>query len=573
MRFLTAASAAWIACQAPLLAQVHTFPYSETFDTLVPPALPAGWQSSQNRSAGTDDFVSVTSSPFSAPNAVLSTNATVGQTLVSPAFDFHGLTPDSLLFFLRRSSTHTATVVIDISQDDGASYPITLSDSLHADATGEYRRYALLLPQSLAWSAGVRVRWRVVPGAGGATGTLRIDDVTIRALFPADITVTGVSLTVAEPAEIGVELRNLGTENLSGARASVFLDADGDSLATLPEEIGSGALPSVLTAGSSAVLRIAVPPLPPGPHQVIAVAGAEGDLNPFNDSLTTTIQVPFNRSSVVINEIMYQPLSGGSEYVELFNPGAFPIDLTGWVLSDRPGSDGEANEVPLGGTNGPLGPAGFLLVGSDSLLRNQFASIPAGMVVIPGGTLTLNNDGDCLLLTDPSGSTVDSIPYLPDWHHSAVLDVTGRSLERLSFSLPGEDPTNWSTCTLPPGGSPGAANSISVNIPHEPATLSLNPNPFSPDGDGFEDFTLISFNLPGNAFAFSVRLFDTEGRQIRQLATYSAAGRTGAIVWDGRDDSGRKARIGMYVVLLEIHSPDGGTMEARKGVLVVAGRL
>jgi hypothetical protein len=44
-------------------------------------------------------------------------------------------------------------------------------------------------------------------------------------------------------------------------------------------------------------------------------------------------------------------------------------------------------------------------------------------------------------------------------------------------------------------------------------------------------------------------------------------------VWDGRDDGGRKARIGPYVVLLEALNDPGGIISIAKGLVVLAARL
>jgi len=46
----------------------------------------------------------------------------------------------------------------------------------------------------------------------------------------------------------------------------------------------------------------------------------------------------------------------------------------------------------------------------------------------------------------------------------------------------------------------------------------------------------------------------------------------GDVVWDGRDDSGAVARIGIYVALLEAVGGNGAVQSA-KGVLVLARRL
>lgn len=64
-------------------------------------------------------------------------------------------------------------------------------------------------------------------------------------------------------------------------------------------------------------------------------------------------------SDVVINEIMYAPISGDSrdQYVELFNQGGAPIDLSGWQFTR-----GVSFTFP---TNTVLGPGQYLVVAKD----------------------------------------------------------------------------------------------------------------------------------------------------------------------------------------------------------------
>ena len=103
--------------------------------------------------------------------------------------------------------------------------------------------------------------------------------------------------------------------------------------------------------------------------------------------------------------------------------------------------------------------------------------------------------------------------------------------------------------------------------------LSFSPNPFSPDFDGRDDFTLIQYVLTLPVSAISVRVYDVCGRLIRVLENNSPAGAKGEMVWDGRDDDRRRARIGMYLVVLEAIDPVGGAMESVRGVVVLAARL
>jgi hypothetical protein len=195
------------------------------------------------------------------------------------------------------------------------------------------------------------------------------------------------------------------------------------------------------------------------------------------------------------------------------------------------------------------------------------------LIAITGGTPSLNNEGDDIILLDPSGAMIDSVPYLPGWHHPSVIDPGGRSLEKVNPLLNGSDARAWSTSADGEGGTPGWTNTLYAPVRPQTGSLTLSPNPFSPDGDGRDDQTIIGFGTPEGTSTISLRIYDIEGRLIRQLATNELTGPAGNVVWDGFDDRRRKARIGMYVVYLEILDAVGSVIDARKAVVVLAGRL
>jgi flagellar hook assembly protein FlgD len=103
--------------------------------------------------------------------------------------------------------------------------------------------------------------------------------------------------------------------------------------------------------------------------------------------------------------------------------------------------------------------------------------------------------------------------------------------------------------------------------------LTFTPNPFSPDADGFEDFTVIQYDLPYRVARIRIRIFDVLGRLVRTLANNEPSGARGEIVWDGRDDEGQRVRIGRYIVLLEAVDESGNLVDASKAVVVVAGKM
>ena len=125
----------------------------------------------------------------------------------------------------------------------------------------------------------------------------------------------------------------------------------------------------------------------------------------------------------------------------------------------------------------------------------------------------------------------------------------------------------------PEGGTPGLGNSVAVYTAVDGQTLSCMPSPFSPDGDGHEDVTVIRYVLPRGNWSVQARIFDVRGRHIRRLLTDAVGSSQGECVWDGRDDRHLKVKMGIYIVLLEAIDTTEGRNLIRKGVVVVAEKL
>ena len=90
-----------------------------------------------------------------------------------------------------------------------------------------------------------------------------------------------------------------------------------------------------------------------------------------------------------------------------------------------------------------------------------------------------------------------------------------------------------------------------------PLALHANvPNPFNPS-------TTIAFDLPGSMSA-ELNLYDSTGRKVRRLVGGLQEAGSHHAVWDGRDDSGREVRSGVYFAQLKA----GGETKTRKLVLM-----
>ncbi|MGQ9809894.1 MAG: glucodextranase DOMON-like domain-containing protein [bacterium] len=83
-----------------------------------------------------------------------------------------------------------------------------------------------------------------------------------------------------------------------------------------------------------------------------------------------------------------------------------------------------------------------------------------------------------------------------------------------------------------------------------------DPNPFSPNGDGICDSTLISFFVSREPDWVTIEIYDIAGREVRTIHWQQGLTGTGrndfAIPWDGRDDNGKIVPYGIYVIRVEV---------------------
>ena len=362
-----------------------------------------------------------------------------------------------------------------------------------------------------------------------------------------------------EPVIVYATVCNVGREIVW----DVVVNFTVESAASVGGDIGHPAIINELASEKSCTVSTIWESPPSGVHLVMVQVQLDSDQDTEDNQAFAEVTVGFQPGTLLVNEIMYSPLPHQPEWVELVNPTSEAVDLRGWMIADANTSSiavfCQAAEI--------LPSGGFAVIAKDSTFFAAF-DVGTSAVVIHRQLPALNNDRDEVVLYDPSGAEIDRVAYAGDWGGDL-----GISLERISFSVNSTEPSNWSSCVSTAGGTPGAMNSIyTESLPGE-ASLSFSPDPFSPDGDGFEDFTIIQLRLPMTTASINLKIYDVLGRLVRFLCNNEPSGSERSIVWDGMADDGRKCRMGIYVVYLEAFDSSRGILEATKKTVVLAGRL
>jgi hypothetical protein len=342
-----------------------------------------------------------------------------------------------------------------------------------------------------------------------------------------------------------------------------------------------------LTSDTVATLSLADPPS----GRTVQVAGIQDRVG--NALANATVRLAYRPAvgDLVVNELLFDPRADDFddrpnqvEYVEIRNRTDRPLSLRGLFATDRPDERGEADTLRAGRRT-LLAPRGYGVVAaapSDarraraSQLAAAFPQAPlaadsVAFLPVDAERLGLGNDGDLVRLHRADGTAIADVAYAPDWHAPGLEEPKGTSLERISVSG-GATADNWTSSTAPAGGTPGQKNAVSLAPPTSAPDegLRIEPSPFSIERDGA---TRIRYSLEDVPNLVRVRIFDARGRKVRTLEDARLTGRTGELVWNGRDDDGNRVRIGVYVVLFEAVRTDDATIARFKEPVVVARPL
>jgi hypothetical protein len=277
----------------------------------------------------------------------------------------------------------------------------------------------------------------------------------------------------------------------------------------------------------------------------------------------------YERYDLVINEIMFDPDTDNSEFVEFLNLRGESLSVGGWRMEDENGNTYKLSEIPL-----HIPDNSYFILAADSPIVFKYGLDESVLKTIVGvSSLGLVNTGELILLKDVRGNVIDSVWYSDKWHNDNFGSTKNISLERINPNLGANDPSNWSSSADPIGATPGKQNSIyTVNLNQE-SNLSVAPNPFSPDNDGFEDFTIINYKLTQATSQVRIKIYDSKGRLVRTLTNNQASGQNGSVIFDGLGDDGEALRIGIYIIFLEAINEGTGVVETMKTVVVVARKL
>ncbi len=299
--------------------------------------------------------------------------------------------------------------------------------------------------------------------------------------------------------------------------------------------------------------------------------------NSFENNTSVKFAIPFppQPGDIVINELLSNPATGCFDFVELYNRSENVIDLKFMLLGNYDVTlDAPTNTRTITTDGYLLFPKEYVVLSADAeAVKNcYFTSNPnAFLSMSPFPTLN-NDDGSVSLIRSTTNAFIDKFEYNTSLHFALLADRKGITLERVNPDKPSSDATNWNSAASEVGfGTPGYRNSQFTPLGEaNQGKITITPEAFSPDGDGFDDIAAINYSLEESGFSGSFYIYDANGRLIKTVAKAVLLGTEGTYFWNGISDTNEKAKVGIYVAVLDAFKPDGKVVQLRKALVVVA---
>lgn len=270
---------------------------------------------------------------------------------------------------------------------------------------------------------------------------------------------------------------------------------------------------------------------------------------------------------VVINEILYEPFSGGSEYFEVYNRTARDLSVAGLAVAVRRQDGNLSTAYPLSGAREPLQAEGYLAFTRDKAGVEAFYSVERPDKLCEIAKLpALSNSGATLVLFDAeSRQVIDEAAYSPSWHDPLLRPTRGVSLERISADAPSNESANWiSAAGSAGGGTPGYRNSQAGF----PSAGTQAPGFSAPVRDPVTGIYTCSYLLDKAGYTCRSEIYDTAGRLTARITVGETVGTAGTLRWDGKGTAGKPLPEGLYICYAEFIHPEGKVHRFKKAFVV-----
>ena len=277
---------------------------------------------------------------------------------------------------------------------------------------------------------------------------------------------------------------------------------------------------------------------------------------------------------LIINEILFNPKTDGTDYVEIYNRSNKIINLKDLFLANRSSTGVISNIKQLSLLSIAMYPAEFLVLSEDeNMVKRQYIAKNLSAFINLSSMPSFSDDKGTVVLLNSTGGVIDELAYDEKWHFALINNAEGIALERIDPNAKTQNKDNWHSAAKDVGyGTPSYQNSqfrIDLQVQGD---VTVSTEVFSPDNDGTDDFLTIQYRFPESGYVMNISIFDAGGRPVKALQRNAICSQQGSFRWDGLNDQFQQLPLGPYVIFTEVFNL-AGKVKRFKNQVILARRF
>lgn len=278
-----------------------------------------------------------------------------------------------------------------------------------------------------------------------------------------------------------------------------------------------------------------------------------------------------NPHDLVVNEVLFNPIKDGFDYVEIYNRSNYSINANDLLIANRNAANEIASVKSVTKDSVIIMPGEYAVITPNQNWLKQHYIVPDSAMLIQLAALpSLPDDEGCIVLLKKSDSSViDEVCYSQTWHFKMLNSQHGVALERINPESASQDNNNWTSASSSSGfGTPGYENSQHMRDAGNFEPVSVLPEVFSPNNDGQNDFASIHIQSQEPGKVVNAVVFNAMGRPVRYLLKNETLGINNRFTWDGYDDKDELLPSGIYIIFTQIFDAKGSVFKFRNCVVL-----
>ena len=283
--------------------------------------------------------------------------------------------------------------------------------------------------------------------------------------------------------------------------------------------------------------------------------------------IKTGLYSAVKKNDLVINEILFDPETGGSDFIELYNKTSSLINAKEIYLSSR-NFNGLINKITQATKdNYTIFPGDHVVFTEDTSYLKSKWKTGDSLLIENTNMPSMPDDNGNVVILDKHGEVIDELTYSKEMHFPLLRNVAGVSLERINPNALSIQKENWhSSSSTNNYATPTRKNSQYIAEADLEKNINIFPELISPNNDGIDDILKIEYSFSNNGHLLSIYVYDYNGRLITKIADNLLCGTKGMITWNGLDKQNRKPNTGLYIIYAESFDLNGRRIRTKKAV-------